>query len=230
MESLRGKRYSGVRAGMDKGGWPWGRKYPAPGAAGAAGSKPLATLYRYNHSPLLPSGLGGLAAHPSLLGPGKSLGSGELLMGKRNGGEGREVGHKSAVNLLEGLWGQEIHWGLGDQEDPRDRDGVSEGSTGSGRMNMGDRASKPHSPSLRVARGDHHHLMFPVGVNRQGVRWTFIRHCPKEDSGQGGNAQGPASGDGHSRIESTHLSARLPSGTSRSPLTPRALGRQKRER
>lgn len=81
---------------MDKGGWPWGRKYLAPGAAGAAGSKPLPTLHCCNHLPLLPSGLGGPAAHPSLLGPGKSLGSGELLMGKRNGGEGREVGHKSA--------------------------------------------------------------------------------------------------------------------------------------
>lgn len=129
LESLRGKRYSEVRTGMVKGGWPWSRKYQAPGAAGAAGSKPLPTLYRWNHSPLLPSGLGGLAAHPSLLGPGKSLGSGELLMGKRNGGEGREAGHKLAVNLPEGLWGQEIHWGLGDQEDPRNRDGVSEGTT-----------------------------------------------------------------------------------------------------
>lgn len=96
-------------------------------------------------------------------------------------------------------------------------------------MNMGDRAFKPYSPSLRVARGDHHHLMFPAGVNRQGVRWTFTRHCPREDSGWGGNTQGPASGDGHSHTESAHLSTRLSSGTSRSPLTPWALGRQKGE-
>lgn len=71
---------------------------------------------------------------------------------------------------------------------------MSEGSTGSGQLNKGDRASKPHSPSLRVARGDHHHLMFPVGVNRQGVRWTFIRHCPREDSGWGGKLKAQLQG------------------------------------
>lgn len=38
------------------------------------------------------------------------------------------------------------------------------------------RALKPHSPSLRAAREDHHHLMFPVRKRSQGVRRVFIRH------------------------------------------------------
>lgn len=70
------------------------------------------------------------------------------------------MGHQSAVDLPEGLWGQEIHWGLEGQEDPRDRDGWVKVRLKF--LPPGTQGTEPHSPSLRVARGDRHHLMFPV--------------------------------------------------------------------
>lgn len=96
-------------------------------------------------------------------------------------GEGSDADHKSEVTLPEGLWGQEIHWGLEVQEVPRDRDGLEEGRFWiEERMFLPrehrDRTFKPRSPSLQVARGDHHRLMFPVREAKSGSETGVYRH------------------------------------------------------
>jgi hypothetical protein len=70
------------------------------------------------------------------------------------------VGHKLTVTLPEGLWGQEIHWGLEVQEDPRDRDGMS----GRQVLERGTHVSSPGNTGTEPLSHTHPLSGWPVGT------------------------------------------------------------------
>lgn len=85
------------------------------------------------------------------------------------------------------------------------------GALGTGRL-------QPHSPFLQEARGGHHHLTFPVGETESE---HLLSSFPRGKRSRG--AAGLRGRQPMAHCKTTHLSSRLSSGTSGTPLTPRTL-------